>query len=280
MLVRHLTEIDSPLLDPYRELKRTNLTRWSRWFIAEGRKVVERLFYSEIPIYSVLVSEKRWEEFAPKIPDHLTALVVPHELCKELVGFDFHAGILACAQRPAKRSCRDFPIEASQPQTWVICPNTNLPDNLGAIARFAAAFGVTGLVCGPETCDPFSRRTVRVSMGNLFQLVVYEPRDLIDDLVWLRKQAGFEIIAAHQGSASLSIENFCRRDRTAIVLGNEAHGVPADVLCICDAAVEIPISSAVDSLNVANAAAILLYELTRADRDRLRATIQLVSKRP
>lgn len=274
MLVRHLTEIESPLLDPYRELKRTNLTRWSRWFIAEGRKVVERLFESEIPVYSVLVSEKRWDEFAPKIPDHLTALVVPHELCSELVGFDFHAGILACAQRPAKRSCREFPIEASQRQTWVICPNINLPDNLGAIARLAAAFGVAGLVCGPETCDPFSRRTVRVSMGNLFQLAVYEPRNLIDDLVWLREKAGFEIIAAHQGSASRSIENFCRRDRTAVVLGNEAHGVPAEVLAICDAAVEIPISTAVDSLNVANAAAILLYELTKADRERLPATIQ------
>ncbi len=274
MLVRHLTEIDSPLLDPYRELKRTNLTRWSRWFIAEGRKVVERLFDSEIPIYSVLVSEKRWDEFAPRIPDHLTALVVPHELCHELVGFDFHAGILACAQRPAKRSCREFPIDTAPRQTWVICPNTNLPDNLGAVARLSAAFGVGGLVCGPETCDPFSRRTVRVSMGNLFQLAVYEPRNLIDDMVWLREQAGFEIIAAHQGPTSVSLENFGRRERTAIVLGNEAHGVPADMLGICDAAVEISISTAVDSLNVANAAAILLYELTKAHREGLRERIQ------
>ncbi|MBX3416150.1 MAG: RNA methyltransferase [Pirellulaceae bacterium] len=265
MLVRHLTEIESPLLDPYRELKRTNLTRWSQWFIAEGRKVVERLLVSSIPIYSVLVSEKRWDEFGPQIPDGTTVLVVPHDLCGELVGFDFHAGILACAERPAKKSCRDISFDKSTIETWLICPNTNLPDNLGTIIRMAAAFGVHGLVCGPETCDPYSRRTVRVSMGNIFQLPLFEPRDLEAEIRWLRDKGGFEIVAANQSPIAVSANHFRRQGKTALVLGNEANGIPESILALCQRQIEIKLSPTVDSLNVANAAAILLYELTRSN---------------
>ncbi|MEQ1904568.1 MAG: RNA methyltransferase [Pirellulaceae bacterium] len=266
MLVRHISELENPQLDPYRELKRTNLTRWSKWFIAEGKLVVERLLQSNFEIYSILLSEKRLDEFGPRIPDGLTTLVVSHEMCSQLVGFDFHAGVMACAVRPGKRSCAEFVPTADSPQTLIVCPNTTLPDNLGALLRIGAAFGASGFICGPETCDPFSRRTVRVSMGNVFQVPVFEPLNLSDELRLLRDRFGFEIVAANQSKRAERLPQFVRQRNLALVLGNEATGIQPDILKLCDREVEIPIASGVDSLNVSSAAAVLLYELTRPPR--------------
>ena len=267
MLVRHISELENPQLDPYRELKRTNLTRWSKWFIAEGKLVVERLLKSNFEIYSILLSEKRLDEFGHRIPDGLTTLVVSHDMCSQLVGFDFHAGVMACAVRPAKKSCGEFVPKFDSPQTLIVCPNTTLPDNLGALLRIAAAFGTRGIICGPETCDPFSRRTVRVSMGNIFQVPVFEPFNLAEDLRLLRDRFGFEIVAANQSGRAECLPEFVRHRNLALVLGNEATGIPADILELCDREVEIPIASGVDSLNVSSAAAVLLYELTRPARN-------------
>ncbi len=266
MLVRHISELENPQLDPYRELKRTNLTRWSKWFIAEGKLVVERLLESNFEIYSVLLSDKRLDEFGARIPDGLTTLVVSHEMCSQLVGFDFHAGVMACAVRPNKKSCAEFVPLADSLQTLLVCPNTTLPDNLGALLRIGAAFGTSGLVCGAETCDPFSRRTVRVSMGNVFQIPVFEPMNLAEDLNLLRDRFGFEIVAANQSPRAVDLPQFARQTNLALVLGNEANGIPLEILQMCDREVEIPIAPGVDSLNVSSAAAVLLYQFTQPPR--------------
>ncbi|MEZ6094682.1 MAG: RNA methyltransferase [Pirellulaceae bacterium] len=267
MLVHHLEDLESPMLDPYRELKRTNLTRWSQWFIAEGKRVVERLLQSDCGVYSVLLAEKRFESFGPTIPEDIPILVVPDDLCSQLVGFDFHTGVMACGVRPPKR-CLSTQIEALNKRhtTFIACPNTTLPDNLGSIMRLAAAFEMEGLILGSHSADPFSRRAIRVSMGNIFQLGVFEPPDLVSELKTLKRSHGFAIAAANQSTQAINLQTFAWPERTILILGNEADGVSDDLLAICDHEVQIPMADNVDSLNVTTAATIFMYERSRTQR--------------
>ncbi len=268
MLIQHIEDLENPLLDPYRELKRSNLTRWSKWFIAEGRRVVERLLDSNLQIFSVLLSEKRLEEVAPLILRDVPVLVVPHELCSQLVGFDFHTGVMACGLRPQKQRLGEWVAEMADQQlaefqTLVACPNTTLPDNLGSIFRLAAAFSVDGVIVGSQSADPYSRRSVRVSMGNLFQMHVFEPFQIIDELNLLKSRLGFRVIACHKSERSVAAHKYTWPQKSVLVLGNEAFGIPAEVLAICDAHIEIPIAAKIDSLNVSTAAALLMYERSK-----------------
>jgi tRNA G18 (ribose-2'-O)-methylase SpoU len=267
MQFQRIEDYSDSRLDAYRELKNTNPLRCSEGFIAEGKLVVERLLQSGLEIISVLVSEKRIEKFAEKLRRDVAVWVVPHAMASELVGFNFHAGILAHGKRPAS-----FRSEAKQTQlqawanrpscTIIACPNTTLPDNLGSIIRLAAAFGAHGMIVTPKTADPYSRRCVRVSMGNIFQLPTIESSSVVEDF-HLLQQHRFQIIACHQSPSSLDVRQFLWPEKVVLVLGNEATGIPPDILADCNQHLEIPIASTIDSLNVSTAAAIMLYERSR-----------------
>lgn len=280
MQLQFVDDIADSRLDAYRELKNTNPTRWTDSFVAEGKWVVERLLQSDLSIHSVLVSTKRIETFIETIRkaedsshSDISVLIVSHELASQLVGFDFHAGILGHAKRPTnfRAEVKLSPLVnwANQSQcTLVACPNTTLPDNLGSIIRLAAAFGADGLIVTPQSADPYSRRCVRVSMGNIFWLPAFESSNLSADFKLLQ-QNGFKVIACHQSPSSLDVRRFDWPAKIVLVLGNEATGIPADLIPHCNQHLEIPIASAIDSLNVSTAAAIMLYERSRSILDNL-----------
>ncbi len=264
MIVESIHSLDDSRLDEFRELKRTNATRHSAYFIAEGRLVVARLLASHFSVRAVLLSDKRWSAFSPYIPEGTRVLRVSHELCSRLVGFDFHAGVMASVNRAP---LRQVPAQfvAGMHCGLVCCPETSLPDNLGSIMRLAAAFETAGLLVGPGSADPFSRRAVRVSMGAVFRLPVIEPHDLVDELHRLKSAHGFAIVAMGRGTGTIALGEFVRRipPQWVLVFGNEARGLDNRWLQLADYRVEIEMSSDVDSINVAAAAAIGLYELTR-----------------
>lgn len=259
-----ITSLDDTRLDPYRDLKRTNRNRHEDWFIAEGRWVVERLLASDIPVISVVLSETAARSFGKLVPENVDTLIAPDDQVSQLVGFDFHSGIIACGQRPRRRELsRSDPALSPSHSTVVVCPATVLPDNLGSIIRIGCAFGVQALIVGPHSADPFSRRCVRVSMGNIFQLPIFEIDSTEFALHWLRENLKYQCLAATGRANSLALPMPRPSERIAIVLGNEAHGIAAEILAACDHEIQIPMSGATDSLNVAQAAAVLLYQFTR-----------------
>ena len=260
-----LESLDDPRLDPYRDLKKNNRTRYAGWFIAEGSTVVRRLIDSRFEILSLLLAEHAVEAFALRVPVAVPVLVLPDPLVNQLVGFKFHAGVLACGRRIQRTRLADAPeIVADRRATLVACPHTILPDNLGSIIRISSAFGAQGVLVGEATTDPFSRRTIRVSMGNIFSLPIVEPPSLEEFLCQLRRDHGFCVVAAtgRAGAAALPIPR--PAERIVLLLGHEAHGLDSRWLAISDQAVSIPMSGGTDSLNVAAAAAVLLYQFTRA----------------
>jgi tRNA G18 (ribose-2'-O)-methylase SpoU len=255
-------EADDPRIAIYRDLPRRNLTRHSRRFIAEGDKVVERLIASSYPVESILAEVDLAERFASTLPRETPVYLVPKPLLQELVGFHFHRGVLACGIRRIGPSLTELVQTAlgQQIATFVVCPDVQDPTNLGSIIRSAAAFGCAAMVLGAKCADPFSRRVLRVSMAASLDLPIVESRDLAADLRQLAA-ADFEVLATVLDSSAAPLSGFQCRERTAVMFGSEGHGLSVEWLALAHRRVTIPMAAGIDSLNVAVAAAVVLWQL-------------------
>jgi tRNA G18 (ribose-2'-O)-methylase SpoU len=259
-----LDSVDDPRLAPYRDLKRTNLTRWSGLFIAEGDKLVRRLLASDFPVESVVLGRRHVVKIAPLVPDDVPIYVLRDEDVETLVGFDFHRGVLACGRRRPGSRLADMVLPAVTAQTLVVLPEIHDPENLGSIVRTSSAFGVDGVILGQASVDPFSRRVLRVSMGAVFSLPIAQPRDLIGELALLRDERGFELVAAVLDESAEPLESAARGEKLAVLFGSEGHGLERRWLDLCQRQVTVPMQPGIDSLNVSVAAAIVLYHFTRS----------------
>ena len=259
-----IERLDDARLDVYRDLKRSNATRWTEVFIAEGRLVVERLLAAQDwEVESVLVSAERLERIRERLRPGVPVYVVSHAVCSQLVGFNFHAGLLACGRRRRKRRVELAGGWSERGNvTLVACPQVSMPDNLGSIIRLAAAFQMDGVIAGPMSADAFSRRVVRVSMGNILSVPIFEPEDFEAELGRLIRDEGFEAVGASRAARAEPLRQFVRSQKTVLVLGNEATGLRADWEGLCRREVTIEMSAEIDSLNVSTAAGILMYHLS------------------
>ena len=251
-------------LDPYRELKRKNVARSSGRFIAEGRFVVERLIESPFPVESLLMTEERYDHLQENLAEVAAPVyVVPHAILRGLVGFDFHAGLMACGVRQPLASVDELLQDAPPRALYVACPRTTDRVNLGNIIRLCSAFGASALLLGSACADPFSRRVLRVSMGNVLRLPIIESDDLECDLDRLHAACGVERAALVLDETAMPLSEAERPARVALLLGNEGAGPEPEWVARCEHRWPIPMSNGTDSLNVAAAAAITLYQLTR-----------------
>jgi tRNA G18 (ribose-2'-O)-methylase SpoU len=252
-------DIDDPRLAPYRELNQRNLTRASGLFIAEGDKVTERLIASRFPVASLLAEPAAADRFEPLLPAETRIYVVNRSVLEGTIGFNFHRGVLACGRRIAGPTITD--VARGETGTLLVCPDVQDPTNLGSVIRTAAAFGCSGMVLGSRCADPFSRRVLRVSMGAALHLPLVESRDLAADLQALQ-QAGFQLTATVIDPTAEPLATFRRPPKLALLLGSEGHGLAPQWLAMCNRRVTIPMRLGIDSLNVAVAAAVLLYHCT------------------
>ena len=263
MPVIAIDSLDDPRVEPYRNLKMKNLQRGGEYFIAEGKKVVERLLESDFQSASVFISRKRLDEWEAKVPADVPLYTAEQDVMNQLVGFDFHVGVVGCGVRRLS-----FPLEKVLPReasrlTVVACPHCDNPENLGAIVRIGAAFGIDALMLGKSCCDPFSRRVIRVSMGTAFKLPIIESVNLAADLRRLKDEWGFELAATVLEPDAELLERAGRSPRFGMLLGNEDTGLDDCWTKLCDRKLTIPMCRGTDSLNVAVTAGIILHHFTR-----------------
>ncbi|HMO15363.1 MAG TPA: RNA methyltransferase [Pirellulaceae bacterium] len=258
MALDWVTDLDDPRLEPYRNLRQTNHTRDKQWVIAEGNWVVQRLLASRFTVESVLLSERRIDGFRQYLHKDTNVLVVQDVLIREIIGFKFHSGVIACGHRPTNWQ-QPLVLDTDSHELIVCCPYITLPDNLGSIVRLSAGLGATSLLLGARCADPFSRRVVRVSMGNIFFFPVRVIETLHAHIAQLRQHHGFRIIAATLQAPCIPLKSSHRASRMVLLLGNEAHGLDEEWYELADERVTIPMVEPIDSLNVADAAAIMLY---------------------
>lgn len=247
-----------PRLADYRELKDATARRrieGDEFFIAEGPVAIERLIASDHRIRSILLSEQKADRLADVL-DRVDAPVhvVPKAMLADIVGFDLHRGAIAAADRRSPAELDDV-LAASR--TIAVLEGLNDPENLGAVARSARALGIDALLLDPTCIDPYTRRTVRVSMGEILHTHWFRfDRDAWPTALDRVAAAGFETWAMTPGAETDDIWTLDRPERVAIVLGAEGPGLDRRTIAAASRRVRIPIAPDVDSLNIAAAAAV------------------------
>jgi tRNA G18 (ribose-2'-O)-methylase SpoU len=257
--------LDDPRLAPYRNMKERDLARDGDRFIAEGENLVKRLLASRLATESVLLADRRVAEIAPLVPDSIPVYSAPAEIVNQVLGFKFHAGVMAVGIRGPSPTIDEVMASATSAQriTLLICPEIEKTDNLGALIRIAAAFGVHAMILGERCCDPFFRQSVRVSMGAAFVMPIVRSDNLARDLQRFRTDYGVQLIATVLEANAEHLDRVVPPARLGLLLGNEAQGIGPEYLSLCDARVTIPMKLGTDSLNVAVAAGVFLYHFTR-----------------
>jgi len=254
-----IESLDDARLDPYRDLRHVG-SRMRKTFIAEGEKLVLRLLNSPCQTESIVCTEAMRDRlhdcFTPQVPVYVTSTPV----ISQLIGFQFHRGILACGLRPAQQSLESLLAgnAVARPLLVVICPEIRDPVNLGTIIRTAAAFGAVCLVAGLAGTEPFSRRVLRTSMGTVLQLPIVQT-DAWPGVFESLHRHEFDTIATVIDPAAELLSTAPRTARVALLLGNEDTGLPGELCDLCRHRVRVPMARGVDSLNVAVAAGIIMH---------------------
>lgn len=268
--VHRIESLDAPALAPYRTLRQTAAHRREGIFVAEGVKVVQRMFEARLTAVSALLTESWLEQLQPLLeaaPELVEVYVAPLPLMESLTGFPLFQGALAVGRIPREPTLDELIARAPAPRLFVALDGLTNAENVGLVARNAAAFGAQGLICGPTCASPWLRRAVRNSMGTVFRLPVIETPDLPGALAALHAR-GIRCLAAHPHTEQRKLSDTDLTADLCLVFGSEGDGLSAPVLAACDAAVAIPMSAGVDSLNVASASAVFLHEVMRQRQKR------------
>ena len=150
MPVHCLSDLHLTRLDPYRNLRTTNLTRVSGRFIAESKPLVQRLVTSGLEIESFLIDEKYLDEAIGWLPPGIDLFAVPGSYVSDLIGFAFHRGYLACGIRPDFLKVEKDVFQLNGSWLAAMLVGVQDPENMGSIFRTCAALGITDLLIGPE----------------------------------------------------------------------------------------------------------------------------------
>ncbi|MBP7055899.1 MAG: RNA methyltransferase [Candidatus Omnitrophica bacterium] len=264
-----ITIVDNPedtRISAYRSLKGKELER-EGIFISEGEKVVQAMIDNHFGAVSCLAAREAIARYMPILnalkKTGAKVYLADNSVIEEIIGFRFHRGIMAIGRCPKKRSITGETKNTAGSSLFVALNSVNDPQNVGLIARNAAAFGIEALIVDNSTYDPYYRKAVRVSMGTIFGLKVFYEDDMLSSITWLKNKLGVRIVAASAAKSAKDIKGLEAKGAACIIFGNEDKGISSELLRISDDKIRIPISGDVDSLNVASASAIFLYEFSR-----------------
>ncbi|PRP90226.1 putative TrmH family tRNA/rRNA methyltransferase [Enhygromyxa salina] len=254
--------MDADILEPYRDLRRGP---GPGRFVVEGALAVERLIASGLELESLVCTPSQRARL--ELPTGAAVVELSRAKIAELVGFEFHRGVLACARRPPLRRAlepRELDrLRGSERARIVVAEGLADPRNLGALIRNAAAFGVDLVIADARGADLYARLTIRASVGNVFRvptLVCEELPAMIDALAGALPAA---VVAATPAPEATALGQFEAPARLLLLVGNEGAGLSSQLLARAEHRVRIPVAPGSDSLNVAAATAVLLHGLTR-----------------
>lgn len=275
MGVERIDDASDPRLADYRGLTDVALRRVLEpaggLYMAESAKVLERALNAGHEPRSVLTAEKWLPVVARLLADRpdVPVYLVPDDVAEAVTGYTVHRGMLAAMHRPVDR-----PVAEVLRGARLVLVLEDIVDhtNVGAAFRAAAGLGADAVLVTPRCADPLYRRSVRVSMGTVFQvpwtrLPEWRRRDAPGAADQLH-DAGFRIAALALADDAVALDDYAEDPppRVALLMGAEGDGLSRRALEAADDVVTIPMSGGVDSLNVASAAAVALWALRHATR--------------
>ena len=260
-----VADFELPQLRWYRTLSKGGQHYRDGVFVAEGEKVVPRLFESSLEVVSLLASEEWVERLRKPLESRLEEIdvfVVDKPGMEALTGRSCYQPLKAVARIPENGTVEGLLANHSSPGVLVAIEGVSNADNVGAVVRSCVAFGARGILVSRCASSPYLRRAVHASMGTLFSTQVVDNCPLVSALNLLRER-GFHCLAAHPAADGRTLAQVDLPQDVCLVLGSEGFGLSPEVLECCDQAAAIPMASGVDSLNVASSSAVFLYELQR-----------------
>jgi len=233
---------------------RENAFRADRGFIADSPKVVNLLLEQDIEVLSILATEVYYEkhrELVEKI-ENAILYVATKEQMQNLVGHKIHHNVMMHGIRPQEAT-----LSALDNQIIMLDEITST-QNIGAIARSAAAIGVNSYIAPNHGPHPYSRRALRVSMGHisLLKLHIYED---IKETIRSLKDLGYRIYAAEVTEDSTPLASVKVSEKWVLLMGHEGDGLSEEILQLCDEVVTIEMTEGVKSYNVGIAASLMMY---------------------
>jgi len=263
-LVKEVTSVSNPIIKDIKALSQKKNREESGTFMAEGLKLVidalETGWKIETLMYAINAKDKPLvEKVAAKtvalgglvleVSEKVLASVTRRENPQMVVGI-FHS---------RWKNLKDIRPQAGE--TYLALDRVRDPGNLGTIIRTADAAGASGVIMVGETTDPFSLETVRATMGSVFAVPVTHAS--VDEFLAWKKNAGVSVVATHLAGAVDYRTIDYKKKPVVLLMGNEQSGLPEALASQADALARIPQQGRADSLNLAVATAVMLFEARR-----------------
>lgn len=256
--MEHIQSKDNLLIKDTKKLKEKKYRINSNMFLVEGFRFVEEALNSNFEVVNIFLNvsgEEKYENscMKDKLQTNTKVYSVSDSIFKGVCDTDNPQGILAVV--------RSIPVEIKYDHGfYMLADKIQDPGNMGTIIRTAHAAGALGVIITKGTVDIYNDKTLRSTMGSIFNIPVIYDKDL--SLVQKLRSDGFKLI-----TSSLDTDkNFYDVDlkqKVIISVGNEGNGISAEVYNICDLKIKIPMPGGAESLNAAVAASIMMYEVVR-----------------
>lgn len=268
-----LSNLEPSLLDIYSRLNENQLFHYFEpdlgIFIAESPNVIHTALHAGYEPISVLTQKRHIrdkEKFVfDSFPD-TPIYTADDEILEQIKGFSMTRGMLCAMRRKPDRTLEEVLAHA---KCIAVLENVVNPTNIGAIFRCAAALNMDAVLLTGGCCDPLYRRSIRVSMGTVFQIpwtyIGKDHNDWLEHGIDLLHKFGFKTAAMALNDNSVSIDHpeLMAEEKLAIILGTEGDGLASSTIEACDYTVKIPMAHGVDSLNVAAASAVAFWQLAK-----------------
>ena len=243
-----------PQVQIYRQLRENAFSKDGS-FIADSPNVVKLLIEAGVEIHSIFATQEYYEKNEALLAVHNIpiAYVAEKAILEQVVGHRLHHNVMMHAICP-----KETPLEALDNNIIMLTEISNA-DNIGAIARSAAALGIKSYLVPKQGPHPYSRRAVRVSMGHIGKLN-YHRYDDIRKTITLLKQLGYRIFAAEVTADSTPLSQVKVPKKWVLLMGHEQLGIAEEILSLCDEVVTIEMEEGIKSFNVAIAASIMMYQ--------------------
>jgi tRNA G18 (ribose-2'-O)-methylase SpoU len=268
--IHYLESAGDPRVSDYTQLTDVHLRKLREpaegMYIAESSRVLRRALAAGHSPRSFFLAEKWLDDLQDVLSEYpdVPAFIGSAALLEEITGFHLHRGAMAAMQRPAPVPLPELLADArtETPHRSRIAILEDLTDhtNVGAIFRSAAAIGVDAVLVTPQCADPLYRRSIRVSMGTVFQ-VPWTRVEAWPASIEQLKEAGYFVAGMSLGEGAITLDELVAQDHQNLVLvfGTEGDGLKPETDRSLDARVTIPMMNGVDSLNVAASSAVAFY---------------------
>lgn len=232
-----------------------------RKFITEGARLCEEALNNSVDISSIFYTQK----FKNKNPDLINSIiskskesfVINEEIAKFISDTDGPQGILCICEKPSTKNTNE---NFKNIDKIVLFENIQNPSNIGSIFRSCDALGVKAVAISTGSCDIYSPKVLRGSMGSIFRLNIIEPESMLKFAKSL-KNSGFKIYGTVPNNNALRLGDILFENKCAIAFGNEGNGLTEEILGVCDYKLTIPMNEFAESLNVSVAAGISIWEM-------------------